>query len=130
MVKIETNSLTEIISASVTAESPELAKTLAEHLADVAQHQVASIVDGSSMRVIDEPYLPTKKYAPSNTKNAAIGAFVGLVLSTMAVALQVVLDDRVRSEESLEERYGIAVLGSIPDYDAARKVSNNYGYGK
>ncbi len=126
MVNVSTSSTTEIISVSVTTNSPDVSLRLAENIVTVAEEQVAGIVDGSSMRVIDEPYLPTSIYSPHYKRDAAIGAMIGLLFTVLIIALVEILDTRVRNEDSLEERYGIAILGSIPNHEAARKSGGSY----
>ena len=126
MVNVSTSSTTEIITVSVTTNSPEVSLRLAQNIITVAEEKVAGIVDGSSMRVIDEPYLPGGIYSPHYYRDAAIGALIGLMLTVLIIALIEILDTRVRNEESLEERYGIAILGSIPNQEAARKSGGNY----
>ena len=130
MVDAGPQSNTEIISVNVRAESPELAVAYAESIIQVAEKQISGIVDGSSMRVIEEPFLPEGIHSPSYVKNTAIGALLAIVAVAGIIALKEIFDTRVRDEESLEQRYGIAILGSVPNYELAGKASNNYGYGK
>lgn len=132
MVNVDLGSATEIIKVSVTTESPELSKEYAGAIIEVAEEQISNIVEGSSMRVIDEPYLPTGIASPSYRRNAILGAAIGAVLVIALIVLREILDNRVRDEETLEERYGIAILGAIPNYDSATKAGSNYskyGYG-
>ena len=126
MVNVSTSSSTEIITVSVTTNSPEVSLRLAQNIITVAEEKVAGIVDGSSMRVIDEPYLPGGIYSPHYTRDAAIGALIGLMLTVLIIALIEILDTRVRNKDSLEERYGIAILGSIPNQEAAKKSGGSY----
>ena len=130
MVSVSTGSATEIITVSVTTADPLMSMRYAESIISVAQEQVSSIVDGSSMRVIDEPYLPTGIYRPNYKRNALLGALIGAFLVLLFIILRELLDNRVRDEQSLEERFGYAILGSIPNQEAAHKSgSNYYAYG-
>ena len=126
MVNVNTSSTTEIITVSVTTNSPDISLKLAENIIVMAEEQVAGIVDGSSMRVIDEPYLPTSIYSPHYNRDAVTGAVIGMLLTILIIALIEILDTRVRNEDSLEERYGIAILGSIPNQESARKSGGSY----
>ena len=130
MVTVNTGSATEIITVYVMTADPLMSKRYAESIIKVAQEQVSSIVDGSSMRVIDEPFLPTAIYSPNYKNNAILGAFVGAFLVFLVVVLRELLNNCVRDEQSLEERFGYAILGSIPNQEAAHKFgSNYYAYG-
>lgn len=133
MVSTSIMSNTEIISVYVTSENPSVSKALAEAIAEVSQSQIASIVDGSSMRIIDEPQLPTDIHSPNYVKTAVIGAALGFLLAVAFIVLREILDDRVKDEEGLESRFGIPILGSVPNTVSAAKMGNNdyysYGYG-
>lgn len=128
MVSTSILSNTEIIQVYVTSPNPSVSKALAEAIAEVSQEQIASIVDGSSMRIIDEPQMPTGIYAPNYMKNAVIGAALGFLLAVAFIVLREILDDRVKDEESLESRFGISILGSVPNTASAAKVGSSYYY--
>ena len=129
-VETDVDSNTEIIEVSVTCTSPAIAKALADAIASVAQAEVAEIVDGSSMRIVDYPVLPTEKYGPSTTKYTALGAIAGFVLCCGIIILSALMDDRIKDEETLERRFGIRVLESIPNLEQAMKNAvDDYEYG-
>ena len=128
-ISVSTSSTSEIITISVVDASPQVAQALANSIIAVAQDHVANIVDGSSMRVIDEPYLPQDIYSPSYAKNGVLGALAGMLLAVTFVVLQVLLDNRVKDEDMLEKRFGIVVLGSIPDFEEAKKSGSYGSYG-
>ena len=121
-----------LITVSVTATDPQVAKDLATAIADVAPDHVARMKEGSSMRILDAPLLPEGKFAPSNTKNAMLGAVVGFVLITVLVLIVDMVNDIVRDSEELERRYNVVVIGTIPDLATADKDQGGdaYAYGK
>ncbi len=108
-----------LITISVSSTDPVHATRLAEAIAEVAPGHVERIREGSTMRVLDVPVMPTQKSAPSNTKNALKGAMVGLVLSAVLVIVLELLNDKVRDAEELEARHGIIAIGIIPDLASA-----------
>lgn len=128
-VSVTTGNSSEIISISVVDLTPEAAQSLANSIIAVSQDHVANIVDGSSMRVIDEPYLPQSIYSPNYGRNAILGALLGALLMMAVIVLQALLDNRVQDEDMLEKRFGIVVLGSIPDFDEAGKAGSYGSYG-
>lgn len=133
MVSVSITSDTEIIKVNVTSESPATCQTYAQAIAEVAVDEVASIVEGSSMRIIDDPVYPTGIASPNYAKNAVVGALLGFLLAAAVIVLRAVLDDRIRDEETLESRFGIPILGTIPNAASASSVGGNYytyGYGK
>lgn len=110
-----------IINVAIEAESPEEAEQLASAIAAVAPEHVARVVDGSSMRIVDYPVMPNGPYAPNSMRYAVIGFFAALAIGCAAVILFDVIVDKVASATEMEERYGIAVVGVIPDMQQAEK---------
>ncbi|MCD7919392.1 MAG: Wzz/FepE/Etk N-terminal domain-containing protein [Clostridiales bacterium] len=121
---------TEIIEVTVTVDSPETALALAEAMADIVPDYIAEIVEGSSMQIIDAPVLPTSIYSPNYLRNAVIGAFLGAVLAAAVIVLRELLDDTVKDEQEIEKRFGISVVGVIPDLASVDKQGYGYGYGQ
>lgn len=131
---VETN--TEIITVTVTTHDPLLSKDLADAVYKVAAEVGAAVVDGSSMRAYEVPVLPEGIYSPNYTKTAILCFAAGFLLTAFGVMLLEYLDNRVKSQESLEERFGLVVLGSVPNFTAAfngngsNRYYNSYGYGQ
>ena len=120
-----------VISVFVETPDAEFARDLAEAIAKVAPKHVERVVEGSSMRIIDEPTLPTAPSSPNYAQNALFGACVGLLVSCLGViALEFYLD-KVQSSVDLEKRYDISVLGTIPNIDQSRRsLSYKAGSGR
>ena len=92
---------------------------------------VADIVEGSSMKIVVYPTLPTRPNYPSKRRNTALGMLLGAFLMIAYLAIRELLDTRVRSEQELEEKFGIPIIGTIPNFDSAgSKGGYNYGYRK
>lgn len=119
-----------LIYVSVVDTDPVLVTQFAEAITEIAPDHVARVVDGSSMRILDAPVQPTNKYAPSNGKNAVMGALLGLLIAAGILVIKEIVNDRVESAEELEARYEIPVIGSIPDMLHAEKNRDKYGYKK
>lgn len=122
---------TEVFRVDVVLPDPEDALAFSQALAKAAPEYVSRIVAGSSMEVITSPTLPTSIYSPNYTKNAEKGFLFGAFIVIAAVVLKELLDTRVKHESELEERYGIPVMGRIPDLVEAKKYRDSgYHYGK
>lgn len=125
-VTASTSTTSEIITVYVKGTSPTNALYFAQAVSYAAEEQIANIVEGSSMRIIDEPYEPEEIYSPHYTRNAAIGFILGAFLVCAIVVIKELLDDRVKDEDSLETRFGIAVLGTIPNFQDSTKQKKGY----
>lgn len=128
LVETEVVDETEIMRISVTMDNPETARAVAQAIADTAPSYISTVVEGSSMTVISPPELPTSVYSPRYARNAAMGCLLGAALVAAVVVLRELFDDRVKDEADLVERYGISVMGNIPDLTADDRYS--YGYRK
>lgn len=119
-----------LITVKVRASSPEGAQQLATAIAEAAPVHVARIVEGSSMRIVDYPVQPTSPAAPNSFRHGLLGAVIAFVLMAAAVVLVEVIHDRVDTAAEIEERYGITVIGNIPDIahaDRSAQATNKSG---
>lgn len=119
---------TEVLKVTVTSVSPSDAKTIANTIAKVLPEKIAGIIDGSSAKIVDFAVIPTKRYAPSYTKNTAIGGLLGAVLTCGIVILIMLTDTIVHDEDTLKNSYpDIPVLAAIPDLKESSSGSGYYG---
>ncbi len=110
---------TEIFYISVTCGDPEEAKLIANTIVEVLPDQIATIIDGSSVRTVDAAVRGVE-LSPGFNRNAGIGALVGLLLSAGLIFLfDVVINDTLESEEWVLSAYSdkIPLLAVIPDVD-------------
>lgn len=128
MVSTSTEDETEVIGVYVTADDPKVAAQLASAIADVAPEMISQIIEGSSMQIIDEPLVPNSIYSPNYSKNTAVGVLLGAVAAVAIIIIKELLDDHVKNENELEERFSIPVVGVIPDINSAIKQSSRYAY--
>lgn len=123
MLTAESVEETEIFQIQVSHSDPEMAAAIANAIAEEAPAVIASTIEGSSAKVIDRAKVPTTYYTPSYTRNALLGAAVGVLLAAAVVVLQVLLDKRIKSEEDLAKISNVPVLGTIPDFMTEHKNS-------
>ncbi|MCD8189158.1 MAG: Wzz/FepE/Etk N-terminal domain-containing protein [Clostridiales bacterium] len=126
-VSTSVDSESGIITVYVVATNPQMAASYASAIAEVSAEETARIVEGSSMQIIDAPKVPTTIYSPSYTKNTLMGLLAGAFLVCAVVVLLELLNDRIQDQSELEERYGISVLGAIPDWSSMGKGAE-YSY--
>ncbi len=117
---------TEIFEVNVTSPSPAEAEHIANTIAAVLPDKIASIVEGSDVRIVDYAVVPSHRTSPSYTVNTVIGALVGLVFASAIVILRYLFDESIRSEDYLTQTYpSIPLLAVVPDMMQASK--GNYG---
>jgi len=116
---------TEVFSIEVTSTKPAEAELLANTIAQVLPEKIASIVEGSSARIVDYAVEPAEKASPSLTKNTLIGAILGFVLACGVIVVLELLDEQIHDSDYLTETYDIPVLAVIPDL-LSTKSKNDY----
>lgn len=125
MITAEAVNGTEIFSIQVLSKSPTEAEKLANAIAQILPEKIASIVEGSSARIVDYAVVPAEKDSPSLAKNTVIGMILGLVVACGVVVVQELLDDLIHDADYLTQTYDIPVLAVIPDL-LSTKSSNDY----
>ena len=128
MVDTEIQTDTEIIYVYVVDEDPQFAYDLATEISKIAPVYMAEFVEGSSMKIIDQPVLSTKRFKPSYLSFAVLGFFAGALLVAVVIIIQYFKDDTIKDEVELEERFMYPVLGIIPDTDTAGSGNKYYYY--
>lgn len=95
----------------------ELANSIAQNLATVVDEIAPKDEAGTTTIVAEviEPAIPAVfQSSPNKQRDAALGAFAGVLLAALALAIWALLDTRVRSEEVLRRLTDLPVLGAIP----------------
>lgn len=121
---------TEIFELSVDSPDPEEAARVANTMAAVVPEEIASVIEGSSARVIDYAKVPEDPYTPSYKKNILMGALIGCFLALAYLTVAYLLDVRIKDGEDLNKNFDLPVLGQIPDFHlVGSKKRRGYGYG-
>lgn len=117
---------TPVFAITVTSTDPEEAARIANLIADVLPDKIMDVMDGGHVSVVDRAVVPTGRIAPSHSRYAMIGALIGLVASCGVVLLVDMLDDVIRDEDYLMQRFEIPVLGTIPDLLSRHEAVTGY----
>lgn len=125
MVRAAAVNGTEVFAIEVTSTSPKEAELLANTIARILPEKIASIVEGSSARIVDYAVEPAKKDSPSISRNTLLGVLLGIVLSSGVIVVLELLDEQIHDSDYLIQTYDIPVLAVIPDL-LSTKSSNDY----
>lgn len=117
-----------VVTVVVETTDRKLSLKVAQAIAEIAPAKVAEVVDGSSMRIIDEPLAPKGQASPNSTRKFVNGFLIGFALAALALVLRDLVYDTVQSGEDIERRYGIPEIGHIPDMFQAERQNERYGY--
>lgn len=122
---------TAVFRITATDKDPEMAAHIVNSILEILPDRISTIVEGSSVEIIDFAVPPVKPASPNIMKNTLIGALLGIVASSAVIILRFLMDSIIRDEEYLLEVYkDIPVLTVIPDLSNEDSGGYYYGYGK
>lgn len=107
---------------SVTYEDtdPVLAAQVVNAFAEVVIKKSNELMSIQNVQVLDPAVTPAAPVRPLTWQNMAIGGCAGLLLSLIIIYLIALFDPRIQKSDELEERFGIKVLGTVPEIKAER----------
>lgn len=117
---------TEIFKVTVVASDPYVAATIVNGIAEVLPERVADIIQGSSMKIVDRGIVNTHKVSPNVTSYTMIGFALGFILACAIIVVYALLDDTIRGEDYIAQKYDYPILARIPDL--VGKSSSKYKY--
>lgn len=126
MIKATAVNDTEVFSIQVTSPDPEEAALIANTIAEVLPEKIASIVEGSSARIVDYAVVPVSQASPNLSKNMMLGAVLGFLLSCVVVVVAELMDNLIYDSDYLSETYDIPVLAVIPDFRSGKRSDDYY----
>lgn len=115
MIQAKAVNSTEVFAIEVTSTDPKEAEVLANTIGVVLPDKIASIVEGSSARIVDYAVVPSQKSSPSLRKNTMIGVVLGAFLAAALIVVKELMDTKVRDSDYLKQTYNTPVLAVIPD---------------
>lgn len=121
---------TEIFRVVVTSTNPDEAELIANSICSILPKKIASIVESSSVRIVDFAVRPESKSSPNITMYALVGMIAGFVISCVVIVILKLFDNSINGEDYLINNYKYPVLGVIPDFDDNHQKNRYYSYSK
>ena len=119
-IVIENEENSQVITVRTTAESAELATSIANELGRVFSNEIPKLMNIDNTQVLSPAFLPTEPIEPNIPRNTALGILVGFILSSAVVLVRHLFNKQIRSESEAEEILEIPVIASIPVFDQMR----------
>lgn len=114
MMEVSNPSNTRILAVKVTSTSPEEAAAIANEVANIAIEWLPAVMECPAPHLAEDATVPIAKSAPSNAKNAVIGAVAFAAVLFAVLVVRFLLDDTVHDADDLEKYFGIMPLSVIP----------------
>ncbi|MGN0533522.1 MAG: Wzz/FepE/Etk N-terminal domain-containing protein [Eubacterium sp.] len=117
-ISIETIEDTAMFKITVTTNNADKSYQIAKQLETSIPEKMQSTNNGLvNASIEDSAIKATASESLGYPKKCLIGFAAGAVLAAAFIILRDLLDVRIKSAEELTERYGIPVLGTIPEFD-------------
>ena len=105
---------TQFLKISVTNASPELAKNIANELAQVFTQQIKEIYNLQNISIVDEAEVEQNPCNVNHIKDIIIFACAGLFLAMVVVVAIFIFDDTIKSEDDIEKNIKLKAIGTLP----------------
>lgn len=120
-VTVTSEADTEIIKITVTDENAKTAYKIADEIANVFSEEVKEIYNVSNVSILDEAEVAKNPSNMGIVKLLVISSVLGIALAFVIIFIMFYFDSTIKSIEQIEERFDVAILGSIPNYNDKRR---------
>lgn len=119
---------TEVIKLTAVTKDPQLSADICNIISDFAKELLIQVTKAGSVESIGSAKVPTSPSGPDVKKYAIIGVLLGAVIAIAIIIIRKLLDNCINSAEEIKQKFGIPVLGEIPDLEIDEKEGNRYEY--
>jgi len=105
---------TRLIFITASDFSPELARNLADKVAEVFQKKSVEFMKVENIQIIDRAIIPKVPVKPSKILNISISFLVGFLFGIVTVLIMEYFDDTIKTPEDAEKQLGLPVICTIP----------------
>lgn len=120
-IEVSSVTNTEIIKITVTDARKKLAKNIANETAKVFASEIPELYSISNVSILDKAEEAINPSNISITKQSILFIMVGLILGLGLVFVLYYFDRTVKTAEQVETKLGLAVLGTVQDYNKGGK---------
>lgn len=126
MLSFYNTSETEVFSVRVTSNSPEVAKLVADSVADVAPGVISTLKDNATLKIADYALKPTAPSSPDVMKYTMVGGVTGVVLAFLYIFIKELLDVKFKYNSDMTSYNDIPILAAIPSFDDEKFSALDY----
>ena len=127
MITLENPTDTRILNITVTSTAPEMARNIANKVAEVSVDYLPKTMNTNPPNIAQEAKIPDAKAAPSYKKYTLMGALLGACLCAAYWIIMFLLDDSIHSAEDMEKYFGMVPLTTIPKSDVFENDQEEIG---
>ena len=102
---------TEVLKIEAETKHAQLSASICTIMTEIAPDVLMRVVKAGSVEVIGSAKPADEQSSPKVLLNSAIGFVAGIALAVVVVLLIHILDNTVKNEEGLKQRFNIPILG-------------------
>lgn len=121
-VSVSSQGNSEVLAVSCKHHNPEHAAIIVETVLNNAQSEVARVVAGGNVKIIDHPEIPRIPSAPNTRKIVTVFSLLGFVISVALLIIIELLDDRIKDTTTLKEKFNYPVLAELPIFESPEQT--------
>lgn len=106
---------TNLITIKVSATDPHDAYVITKSIIRNAPRRISQVFEGGSVKIIEYPTESTSAISDNSFKLGIIGFIAGAAVAMLIIFLINLFDTRVKNSEELTTKYGLPILGEIPN---------------
>lgn len=114
LITIDNPTESRILTITVTDPDPYLAKQIVDKVSNTASDYIGDLMEMVPPKMIEDGEVAQVPNSPNNRKNALLGGLGGAALVCGLIALSVILNDTIRTEDDVEKYLGLTVLAALP----------------
>ena len=116
-ITVEAIDSTQVMSVSVRYPDPIIAYQIVEKLVEIAPEVIVDAVEAGSCKVVSNVTAGVNPVSPNTTKNIALAALAGMVLSMGIVVLKFLFQNEIVDDQDVAKYLGLPVLSVIPEIE-------------
>ena len=107
------------IDITFSASTPEEALRLANKFLNLTTDYVKNYIPSANAAIATQPDRAAKTY-PRTSFYTLAAALIGIILAFAVIFIISLVNDSIKSEEDITEKYDITLLGNVPDFANAK----------
>lgn len=105
------------IDVKVQLENPDTAILISNTITELAPKYILSMISNAYVVPADK-CISAPLVSPLVVRNTIIAGFAGVIAMIVLFILLEITTNTIKSEEEVAKRYGVAVLGVVPDFES------------
>ena len=114
MLKVTNPNNTRMLNITVSSNDPQEATDMANAYASVASEYISATMKTDAPTLMSQALTPVKPVSPRKKLNILLGAVSGAFMMMLALMVQYILDDKIKTAEDIAKYMDVPVLSVVP----------------